>query len=131
MGLLQRIQRALASGSQPVMWGTAAVVTGIYVVSVTAHSGWERAAVRSVCPCPFISLTLCPSALLCAAAVCGPRARVCRYDVTRVVKSRVKEPAPETAFDKTDVEQWNQFVLFQEKQKKEAEAAKAAAANKQ
>jgi len=56
---------------------------------------------------------------------------VCRYDVTRVVKSRVKEPAPETAFDKTDVEQWNQFVLFQEKQKKEAEAAKAAAANKQ
>lgn len=39
MGLLQRIQRALASGSQPVMWGTAAVVTGIYVVSVTTHSG--------------------------------------------------------------------------------------------
>jgi len=130
MGLLQRIQRALASGSQPVMWGTAAVVTGIYVVSVTTHSGRERAAVRSVCPCPFVSLTLCPSALLCAAAAVVI-ARVCRYDVTRVVKSRVKEPAPETAFDKTDVEQWNQFVLFQEKQKKEAEAAKAAAANKQ
>lgn len=67
-----------------------------------------------------------PSALPCdTAAVMVVRA--CRYDVSRVVKNRVKEPAPETAFDKTDVEQWNQFVLFQEKQKKEAEAAKAAA----
>jgi len=48
--------------------------------------------------------------------------------VTRAVKDRTKEPAVEAAFDHKDMEQWNKFVLFQEKQKKEEAAAKAAAA---